>query len=272
MADNKDNKGSSGNSSSSSNDLPAKDIKSMQAELYDLDKNPIKYATSEPGKYTFDAHDKPYMELTLRHGKHSERVQQILRQKIEARALDFPRWPGDHTSGTRFMWLESRFQYDRERLSPDFDQDWREYRAKYLHSLNLHPTEPIHVPEYETLTINPLRRFLQKPGNLFEKNFIYPFATNRYTSSVTRWVISRYFASMLGFMFLYYNIRYNGRDWTKMGGIEVAKSKPKTFPGDGPHFPFKEYKTEGAHHFLHGFPQRTIFKDLRDYEDTSIVL
>lgn len=239
---------------------------------HDLDKNPIQYATHEPGKTTTEPHDKAYMEMTLRASdKHSPLIQKLMRQRIELRAKEFPRWPGESSSGVRIMWIESRFWYDRERLSPDFDSDWRSYRAKYLQSLELDPREPVHVPEYEMEMINPIRRFYMRGGDWLENNVIRKFTSDKFKSAMYRVVFTRaimlYFAAMGG----YYWIRYTNKKWEHDSGPAISVSRPIIYPGD-PRFPFKDYRTSPTHHHDMGFTRRTIYKDLSQFEDTTAIL
>lgn len=238
----------------------------------DLDKNPIKYATHEPGVTTTEPHDKDYMELTLRAGQHSALAQKLLRQRIELRAKEFPRWPGEHVSGVRAIWIESRFWYDRERLGPDFDQDWRSYRARYLKSLELDPREPVHVPEYERDLINPIRRFYMKGGDFIENKIIKLFVPNdKYKSALHRVTCTRLFMSWLLIMGGYYWTYYHRKIWEENYGALLYISRPITYPG-AHNWPFKDWKTEPADHETTAFPKRTIYKDLRDFEDTTVVL
>lgn len=246
-------------------------VKSGSLEELDLEKNPIKYAKDRLGNLALDAHDKDYMELTLKTGKHSELVQKLLRQRIELRAKEFPRWPGDHASGVRAIWIESRFWYDRERLLPDFDQDWRMYRAKYLDSLELDPREPVHVPEYEKSLINPIRRFYMKGGDWLEDNVIRKFTSDKLKSAMYRVVFTRGIMLWMFGISAYYYIRYNNQTWMERGGPMLFVTAPKVY-ADHPNFPFKDFRTEPAHHWNLGFTRRTIFKDLRNWEDTTTVL
>lgn len=260
--------------SSDDGQVPSTETKSQAVtnDELDLDKNPIKYATHEPGKFDMDPHDKPYLEMVIRSGQHSEIAKKLLRQRIEQRAMEFPRWPGDVGSGVRVMWVESRFWYDRERLSQDFDQDWREYRAKYIHSLALHPNEPVYVPEYERFLINPIRRFYMKGGNWLENNIILKYITRDklksayYRVNTTRTIMA-YFLLVAG----YYYVRYNHRKWDYRSGPEIQISCPKYYP-DHPKYPFEDFRTEPGHFWDRGFSRRNIYKDLRDYEDTTAVL
>lgn len=240
------------------------------ADQLDLDKNPIKYATHD-GSTELVSHDKPYMEMVYRAGKHSELVQKIMRQRIEKRAKEFPRWPGEATAGVRLMWIESRFWYDRERLSPDFDDDWRSYRARYLHSLELDPREPVHVPEYEKALLNPIRRFLMKGGDFLEDKFLIKVCKDKMHASARRWQITRCFMIWVFGTSLYYGIRYHNRKWEAKAGPELKSTAPVYYPSH-PNFPFKEYHTEPAHFADMGFSRRNIFKDLRDFEDRTVVL
>lgn len=239
-------------------------------DQYDPDKNPIKYMGPD-GKLSEEAHDKDYMELTLKSGKHSELVQRLLRQRIEMRAKEFPRWPGESSGGVRTMWIESRFWYDRERLGPDFDQDWREYRAKYIHSLALDPREPVHVPEYEKELINPIRRFYMIGGDWLENNIISKFAKDKMHSAMYRVVFTRaimlYFASVG----VYYWMRFNYRKWETHPGPRLTVTRPIRYPWH-PKYPFKDFKTEPGHHGDQNFNRRKVFKDLREFEDNTVVL
>lgn len=236
----------------------------------DLDKNPIKFKTWD-GQLTTEAHDKNYMEIALRSGNHSDLVKRILRQRIEARAKDFPRWPADVAAGARSIWVESRFWYDRERLSPDFDEDWRTYRAKYLHSLELDPREPVRVPEYETELINPIRRLYMKPGDWLQEKVLSKFARDREYASLYRITITRGIMIWMAGIGLYYWLKYNSMNWMERFRPRHAVSRP-VISSTHPKYPFKDYRTEPAHHADYGFSRRTIFKDLRDYEDMSVVL
>lgn len=237
----------------------------------DLDKNPIKYANSD-GTLSEDAHDKEYMELTLRSGRHSELVQKLLRQRIEARAKEFPRWPAEQTSGARLMWIESRFWHDRERLGPDFDDDWRNYRAKYLNSLELDPREPLRIQAYDHALINPIRRFYMKGGDFIEDKIIRKFFTqNKYKSSLYRVTATRLFALYVVSIGAYYYFRFCESKWNIRNGHYSMVSHPIVLPSNK-NFPFKDYKTEPCHYWDKGFTRRTIFKNLSDFEDNTALL
>lgn len=258
-----------GKSSSSVTKQEAGKNSTLPAE-YDLDKNPIKYAQPD-GSLGLDAHDKNYMELTLRSGKHSDYVQKLLRQRIEQRAKEFPRWPGTMTHGVRAVWIESRFWYDRERLLPDYDDDWRKYRAKYLHSLELDPREPVHVPEFETYFLNPIRRFYMKGGDFLENKIIKKFTNDRYQSAAYRVVITRglmIYAAAIG---VFYWIKYNHQKWEHWSGPYYNLSAPVIYPGH-PKYPYENPRTDPMHYSDYGFTRRGIFKDLRDFKDTTTVL
>lgn len=243
---------------------------SLEGTASNLDTDPIKFRQHD-GTLSTQAHDKDYMELTLRSGNHSELVKKILRSRIEARAKEFPRWPGDTTGGVRAMWIESRFWYDRERMSPDFDDDWRSYRARYLHSLELDPKEPVRVLEYENELINPIRKFYMRGGDWLENNVIRRFAKDKYYSSMYRVVITR---GLMGYFLIlgsYYYVRYFNKKWDANTGPELFRGAPVMYPGH-PQYPFEDYKTEPSHHWDIGFSRRTIYKDLRGYEDKSTVI
>lgn len=249
----------------------SKELEEIAQKTLDIDKNPIKYATHEPGKFTLEPHDKPYMELTLRNGKHSELVQRLLRQRIENRAKEFPRWPSEQACGVRTMWIESRFWYDRERLSPDFDDDWRKYRARYLHSLELDPREPVHVPEYERSLIHPMRRFTMKGGDIVESFFSKVLGYDKYHSAAWRVVVTRSFMAYLGCIGFYYMLRYTYSKWDTKDGPVLMASQPVVYPGD-PRWPYVDPKKLPTDHDSSGFADRTIFRDLRDFEDQTAVI
>lgn len=234
---------------------------------YDPDVTPIQYKQWD-GSFSTEAHDKDYLEITLKSGKHSELVQKILRQRIEQRAKEFPRWPANYNDGVRTVWIESRFWYDRERLLPDFDDDWRRYRAKYLHSLELDPREPVHVPRYETTLINPIRRFYMKGGDFIEDKIIKKFiTTNKYKSEKYRILTTRFFMAYIGVLSAFYWIRYNAKKWDSNWGPEFRKSATIIYHGH-PKFPAQEWHQEPADYLDLGFTKRGIFNDLRDFEDT----
>lgn len=236
-------------------------------EVKKVEHNEIKYATHEPGVYVTEPHDKEYMEMSLKGGNHSPLVQKILRQRIEARAKEFPRWPSSQSGGVRIMWLESRFWYDRERLGPDFDDDWRAYRVKYLKSLELDPREPVHVPEYELDCINPIRRFYQKGGDLIESGLKKVFKLNHYESQTYRITISRLFMAYLGMCSLYYFTRYTHRRWFDRDGPVIWQTKPVVYPDD-PRWPYEEPHKKPSDWNSRGFERRTIFEDLDQFKTT----
>lgn len=236
----------------------------------DLDKNPIQFKQWD-GKFSPEAHDKDYMELVLRSGKHSDLVKKLIRQRIELRAKEFPRWPGESTAGVRLMWIESRFWYDRERFLPDFDSDWRNYRAKYLHSLELDPREPVHVPEYERMMINPIRRFYMKGGDWLERTVFSKFAKDKYRATVYRVNTARYIMLYFGAIMMYYWVRYDHRNWETFKGADIDASAP-VVNINHPKFPLENPHKQPADYFDRGFTRRKCFKDLRDYEDNTVVL
>lgn len=240
----------------------------MGSELDNL--KPIKYAQSD-GSLANHAHDKDYMELTLKSGNHSDLVKKILRQRIEKRAKEFPRWPGSLTGGVRALWIESRFWYDRERLLPDFDEDWRKYRAKYLHSLELDPREPVHVPEYEKMLINPIRRLYMKPGDWVEAGIKKVFKTDRWQSSLYRVVVTRHFLIYLSCLAGYAYVRYFHSQWETFGGPIISRTAP-IYYADHPNYPFQDYRKEAHDHHDENFSRRKIYRDLRDFEDTTVTL
>lgn len=229
---------------------------------------PIKYAQVD-GTLAETAHDKAYMELTLNSGNHSDLVKKILRQRIEKRAQEYPRWPASETGGVRALWIESRFWYDRERFLPDFDDDWRKYRARYLHSLNLDPREPVHVPEFERMMIHPIRRLYMKPGDWIESGLKKVFKMNRWESANYRVVITRHFLMYLGFIGIYYYYTWHHSTWMGRAGWEFMFAAPEVTKGH-PKFPFKNFRTESFHHYDEEFSRRNIYRDLRDYEDKHV--
>lgn len=250
--------------------VPEKTANKSVSGTDSLDTDPIKYRQHD-GTLSENAHDKDYMELTLRSGKHSDLVKRLLRQRIEQRAQEFPRWPASMSGGVRAMWIESRFWYDRERLLPDFTEDWRQYRVKYLKSLELDPREPVHVPEYERMLINPIRRFYMKGGDFLEEKIFMKFTNEKLKATLYRVWFTRSLLCYLGALGAYYWIRYNHRKWEKTSGILLHVSAPIMY-ADHPDYPFKDYRTEPAHHYDNGFLRRNVYKDLRDYEDRTKVL
>lgn len=237
--------------------------------MSELDR-PTQFRQSD-GSLTTESHDKEYMEIALRSGKHSDLVKKLMKQRIEQRAKEFPRWPGEITSGTRTLWIESRFWYDRERMLPDFDDDWRRYRSKYLHSLELDPREPINVPEYEREFLNPIRRFYMKGGDFIEDKIIKRFTNDRWQSATYRVTITRLFMIYCGAIGLYYYVRFNQKQWCTNKGPQLVSSAPIIYPNH-PKFPFQDYRTLPTHHYDLGFTRRQIYKDLRDYEDRTVTL
>lgn len=250
--------------------VTSKSTSLTSSDEIDLDKNPIQFKQWD-GKFGPEAHDKDYMELILRSGQHSDLVKRLIRQRIELRAKEFPRWPGDSSGGVRLMWIESRFWYDRERFLPDFDNDWRNYRARYLHSLELDPREPVHVPEWERLMINPIRRFYMKSGDWFERVVISKFTKDKYRSAVYRSNTARTLMLYFGLIMVYYWNRYGYRKWDSYLGPHLYKSAPSVHMNDK-RFPMENPHKEGADYYDYGFTRRNVYKDLRDFEDNTVVL
>ena len=241
-------------------------------DRYDLDKNPVLYKQGD-GSMSPKAHDKDYMELVLRSGNHSDLVQKILRQKIEARAQDWPRWPADQAGGVRVMWIESRYWYDRERLADHFDDDWRRYRSRYLTSLELHPNEPDYYNvEYHNDMINPIRRAYMKGGDWFEKHFIRRFTNDRFKASFWRSSLIRpWFAYFLAAAF-YYRLKYCRQTWEVEHGQQLLLGKQSYYPQMLEDWPPKETRTNPWHFYEEGFLSRNFRKDLRDHPDDTVIL
>ena len=72
------------------------------------------------------------------------------------------------------MSLPGRFANERERLGPEFTDAERKWRIKWYKEQNLHPSEPIIVPELYCELRNPLRRFYQIPLNYLEHKLLSP--------------------------------------------------------------------------------------------------
>lgn len=240
------------------------------SDVAKLDSDPILYRNAE-GKLVPEAHDKHYMEMTLRAGQHSELVQKIMRQRLEQRAKEYPRWPADEGRGVRTLWIESRFYYDRERLLPEFSDEWRNYRAKYLHSLNMDPREPVHIPQYEMELLNPIRRGYMKIGDAIENALFKPWAKDKHHSTMYRVIFTRSLMAYAGAIGLYYWIRYTYKTWEKRNGPWIKTGHYKMLPGH-PDYPFKNYRTKPEHFDGNSFLRREIYKDLRDYDDNTCVL
>lgn len=106
-----------------------------QTPYVSLKEKPVQYATAEPGVFTLEPHDKKYLEAVIEKSNHSDFMKKILRERLEQRAKEFPRWPGNMNMNTRAMFIEGPFSYDRNRLGPYFTDEDRAWRAKYLKSL-----------------------------------------------------------------------------------------------------------------------------------------
>lgn len=246
-----------------------KDLKTTKEEdpSLSLTANPIKYATGVPGVTTTEPHDKAYLESVLKHGKHSDLVKRILRKRLEQRAAEYPRWPASQFGNVRVMYLEGPFSYDRDRLGPNFTEEERLYRVKYLKSLELHHDEPLHVPEYEIELLNPLRRFYMKPMDWVENNIIRKyFKSHPVESALIRSHIAKSFMIWLGLCGIWYNFKYCHYNWETYAGTKIVVEAPKIYPGD-PRFPFKDWRTS-ADHADFGFSKRKVFLDLDKIELT----
>lgn len=95
-------------------------------------------------------------------------------RKILARAKtqtfsEVPKYAQSPTSGVKLMWLNGRFANERARLGPDFTEADRQWRIKYIKSLDLHPAEPFHVPNLLSSHLNPIRRFYRAPLDIVER-------------------------------------------------------------------------------------------------------
>jgi len=254
-------------------ELPLEELAKTRGTLperYDLDKNPIKFRQWD-GSLSEQAHDKDYMELVLRSGKHSDLVQKLLRLKIEKRAQEFPRWPANNAGGVRVLWIESRYWYERERLAPHFDDDWRKYRSMYLHSLELDPGEPMRNADYERYMINPIKRFYQKPGDWLEEKIIPMFTNDKYRAHGIRKCITWPLMGLGLLSIAYYRFRYTERNWEIRNGTNYMVGKRKVYPGD-PAWGKPDPRTSPWHFSDNGFLTRTIYEDLRDYEDCTVTI
>lgn len=247
------------------------DNRNADKDVKKVEENELMFGTHEPGVFVTEAHDKDYMEMTLKGANHSPLVQKILKQRIAARAKEFPRWPSSQSGGVRVMWIESRFFYDRERLGSDFDDDWRDYRVKYLKSLELDPREPVHVPEFERNVLNPIRRFYMKGGDVLESALKKVFKLDHYRSQCYRVVTTRLFMGYLGVCAAYYICRYTHRKWYNRDGPLLLTSKPIVYPDD-PRWPYESPFKKQSDWNKRGFDRRTIFEDLSDFKTTHYPL
>lgn len=66
------------------------------------------------------------------------------------------------TSGVKPMTISGRTVSERERLLGMTNEE-RSWRAQWLKDQHLAANEPVTVPEYEKLLMNPIRRFYRAP-------------------------------------------------------------------------------------------------------------
>lgn len=82
---------------------------------------------------------------------------------------EYPKWPSSYTAGVIPMNLKGRFDHERQRMSPDFDEKQRQWRVKYIKAQELHPNEPYEVKQLYYEYNNVFRRMMKYPLNQVQK-------------------------------------------------------------------------------------------------------
>ncbi|XP_003747372.1 uncharacterized protein LOC100899437 [Galendromus occidentalis] len=126
-----------------------------------------------------------------------------------------PEFPHSHTGGVRPMKIEGRFSNPRARMSADFTDADRAWRAQFLKDQILAHDEPRNVPELYYATKNVIRRFYRAPFDMFERMIIPRVGTEN--AALLRRIIPK---TLLGYTLLVwgtYWVKYNGNDWTRRG-------------------------------------------------------
>uniref|UniRef100_A0A1I7Y805 NADH dehydrogenase [ubiquinone] 1 beta subcomplex subunit 6 n=1 Tax=Steinernema glaseri TaxID=37863 RepID=A0A1I7Y805_9BILA len=99
----------------------------------------------------------------------------------------------------------------------------REWRVKWLKDQHLHPDEPIHVDAVHR-QLNPIRVLYRWPWDKLYKHFLRPtFGT--YYGTAIRVTVPKVIMALMAFEICYYYWKYEGKDWTRLRGIENSPLK-----------------------------------------------
>ena len=183
-------------------------------------------------------------------------VEKISARAAAAKAREYPNFPSSSTGGVMPMSIRSRFEHERQRLSEDFTDKWRKWRAQWVKDQTLHPSEPIHVEALERELYNPIRRAYRAPWNWFERKLTNYVSHHR--ANVIRRTIT-YGIGVYGITFwLYYMAKYKQRTWedgSRSAWPMLIFAREKVLPGD-PAYPSVGYKFKKQEFADLGFSER----------------
>ena len=105
-------------------------------------------------------------------------LNRILARAAAAKTSEYPKeiYPQSSTGGVIGTSIKGRFQFERERLGPDFTENERQWRIKWYRDQHLHPNEPVKAAQeaMQRELLNPLRRLYRIPFDWIEKHVFEP--------------------------------------------------------------------------------------------------
>ncbi|KAK5645007.1 hypothetical protein RI129_006307 [Pyrocoelia pectoralis] len=157
------------------------------------------------------------------------------------------------TGGARPMAIAGRFIRERERLIGMSDEE-RAWRKQWLKDQILSPNEPRHVPEMYKFQYNIFRRAYKAPLNILQ-NMLEPMIGKK--AHAIRFMTGKIFLIYLAGIGLFYNLKYNQNDWTRLGGFRILQSRPAVLPGD-PAYPQESTRCKPSDYASRGFDKVTL--------------
>ncbi|KAK7484062.1 hypothetical protein BaRGS_00024674 [Batillaria attramentaria] len=142
--------------------------------------------------------------------------------------------------------------YERQRLAGDgMTPEDRALRKQWIKDQELSSNEPRYVKQLQPR--NFFRRLYMTPTDAVFRQLIPVLGAA--PASMCRVFIPRMFLILCGVYYSYYWLKYNPNDWTRVGGFNVYRNKPKVLY-DGPVI---EKKKDDF--FDCGFKSRTVLRD-----------
>ncbi|XP_053203256.1 uncharacterized protein LOC128387958 [Panonychus citri] len=190
--------------------------------------------------------------------KPEQSIEKISAKVAGIKSREYPNFPQSYSGGNMPMSIQSKFQWERQRLSEDFNQKWRNWRAQWIKDQTLHPAEPLHVKALEHEFYNPIRRAMRVPLNLFELQVAK--ITGPARANIIRRCTAVGIATYVTGLWLYYLFKYRQRTWedsSRSGWPMIWTARERVLPGD-PAYPNVGIKFEKQEFADLGFSSRKV--------------
>ncbi|XP_076245431.1 NADH dehydrogenase (ubiquinone) B17 subunit [Calliopsis andreniformis] len=146
---------------------------------------------------------------------------------------------GPHQGTSRVMNIAGRMAHERERLIGMSNEE-RAWRAKFVDSQILDPSEPVVPKNYYKERYNPIRRFYRFPLDQLERMLVPRLGVG--PAYVIRGFIGKSILSILGIYGAWYYFKYNTGTWMRKSGWRVTQTHNTILPWDKDFENFKRKK------------------------------